>query len=407
MAERAEAVIIGGGLIGLTLGIALGRSGIETIVVEREAPKRVQEAAFDGRTSAIAYGSRRVLAGLGLWEAMAADAEPILDIRVADGDSLFFLHYDHRDVGTEPFGHILENRHLRKALFESVTKVPALTVKAPAEVKHLACDAYGVRAELGNGETIAAQIAIAADGRRSPMREAAGIRTINWAYPQTAIVCTVRHERPHRGVAVEHFLPAGPFAILPMTENRSSIVWTEQSEQAPALLKLEPSDFLRELQRRFGDHLGALEVEGGRWSYPLSLVLAERYLADRLVLVGDAAHGIHPIAGQGLNLGFRDIASLAEGLVDARRLGLDLGRGAHLKRYERLRRFDSFLMAAMTDGLNRLFSNDAAPLRRMRSAGLAAVNRLSPVKRQLMRHAMGMPRGGWEKGPRLVRGLPL
>ncbi|MCE2509558.1 MAG: UbiH/UbiF/VisC/COQ6 family ubiquinone biosynthesis hydroxylase [Alphaproteobacteria bacterium] len=407
MAKRTETVIIGGGLIGLTLGIALGRSGIETIVVERESPKRVQAAAFDGRTSAIAYGSRRVLRGLGLWEAMAGGAEPILDIRVADGASPLFLHYDHRDVGTEPFGHILENRHLRQALFASAANVPALQLEAPAEVRQLERDAHGVRAHLDSGETIAAQIAIAADGRKSPMREAAGIRSLRGRYPQTAIVCTVRHEKSHHGVAVEHFLPAGPFAILPMTENRSSIVWTERSELAPALLKLEAPDFLRELVRRFGDHLGGLQLEGGRWSYPLSLVLAERYLADRLALIGDAAHGIHPIAGQGLNLGFRDVASLAECLVDAHRLGLDLGRGVHLERYQRLRRFDGFLMAAMTDGLNRLFSNDLAPLRIVRDAGLGAVNRLPPLKRQLMRHAMGMPLGGWDKGPRLVRGLPL
>ncbi len=192
-----------------------------------------------------------------------------------------------------------------------------------------------------------------------------------------------------------------------MTENRSSIVWTEQSALAPALFELEPGAFLRELKRRFGDYLGALEVVGKRWSYPLSLVLAERYLSDRLVLVGDAAHGIHPIAGQGLNLGFRDVAGLAECLVDAHRLGLDLGYGVHLERYQRLRRFDNFLMAAATDGLNRLFSNDVAPIRLIRDTGLAAVNRFSPLKRRLMRHAMGMPTRNVEKGPRLIRGLPL
>ena len=407
MTERTEAVIIGGGLIGLTLGIALGRSGIETVVVERESPKRVRNAAFDGRTSAIAFGSRQVLEALGLWEAMEGQAEPILDIRVADGDSLLFLHYDHRDVGSDPFGHILENRYLRKTLLESADKVPALKLRAPAEVQYLERDAHGVTAYLDSGETIKGQIAIAADGRNSPMRKQAGIRALRWAYPQTAIVCTVRHERPHRGVAVEHFLPVGPFAILPMTEQRSSIVWTEQSTLTSALLELEAGAFLRELARRFGDYLGALEVVGQRWSYPLFLVLAERYLSDRLVLVGDAAHGIHPIAGQGLNLGFRDVASLAECLVDTHRLGLDLGYGVHLERYQRLRRFDNFLMAAATDGLNRLFSNDVAPLRLIRDTGLAAVNRFSPLKRRLMRHAMGMPARGLEKGPRLIRGFPL
>lgn len=407
MRERTEAVIVGGGLIGLTLGIALGRSGIETIVVERELPERIRSATFDGRTSAIAFGSRQVLEALGLWRAVGQEAEPILDIRVADGDSLLFLHYDHRDIGTNPFGHIIENRHLRKTLLKSVGEVPKLKLKAPAEVRRIERQACGVVVHLDSGDTIEGQISIAADGRNSPAREAAGIRTLRWSYPQTAIVCTVHHEKPHRGVAVEHFLPAGPFAILPMTKNRSSIVWTEKSTLVPSLLALEPDAFLQELSCRFGDYLGALEVVGKRWSYPLSLVLAGRYFDDRLVLVGDAAHGIHPIAGQGLNLGFRDVASLVECLVAAHRLGLDLGYGVHLERYQRLRRFDNFLMAAATDGLNRLFSNDVAPLRFVRDTGLAAVNRFSPMKRRLMRHAMGMTARRLDKEPRLIRGLPL
>lgn len=407
MTERAEVVIVGGGPVGLTLGIALGQAGIATSVVERESPENVRGLAFDGRTSAIACGSRRVLEGLGLWQSLKEAAEPILDIRITDGDSPLFLHYDHREVGEDPFGHIVENRLLRQALLAAAEKVPALSLRAPEAVTNLERDAHGVTAHLASGGQVTASLAIAADGRFSPLREQAGIRCFRADYPQTAIVCTVAHERPHDGVAVERFLAAGPFATLPMPGNRSSIVWTERTALAPSLLALDADAFLAELTSRFGSHLGALRVVGGRWSYPLSLVLAERYQEGRLVLVGDAAHGIHPIAGQGLNLGFRDLAWLAEGLVDAHRLGLDLGQGAHLERYERLRRLDNLLMAGMTDGLNRLFSNTVAPLRLARDLGLAAVNRLPPLKRRFMRHAMGVPRGGWEKGPKLMRGHPL
>jgi len=407
MTDRKEVVIIGGGPIGLTLGIALGKAGIATAVIERDAPSKMRDATFDGRTSAIAGASRRVLEGLDIWPQVAALAEPILDIRVADGTSPLFLHYDHSQIGTEPFGHILENHVLRRGLLKGAEKVPALELVAPAQVTRLEHEDHGVRVHLASGAVVEGALAIAADGRRSPMREAAGMRCLHWDYKQTAIVCTVHHARPHHGVAVEHFLTAGPFAILPMTDQRSSIVWTESRALAPELMALDPSAFLRELGSRFGDYLGALEVVSQRWAYPLSLTLAERYFSDRLVLVGDAAHGIHPIAGQGVNLGFRDVAALAECLVDAHRLGLDLGAGAHLERYQQLRRFDNFMMAAMTDGINRLFSNDVKPVRRVRDMGLAVVNRLAPLKRRLMRHAMGMPRGGWEKGPRLMRGEPL
>jgi 2-octaprenyl-6-methoxyphenol hydroxylase len=240
------------------------------------------------------------------------------------------------------------------------------------------------------------------------MRAAAGIRTTAWSYPQTGIVCTVAHELPHRGVAHEHFLPSGPFAMLPMTDaadgtHRSSIVWTERSSLAPAMMKLAASDFAAEIARRFGDSLGRLEPIGGRWAYPLSLMHAERYHDRRLALVGDAAHGIHPIAGQGLNLGLRDVAALAEAIVDARRLGLDVGGAAVLERYARWRRLDNLMLIAMTDGLNRMFSNDLGPLRLARGLGLDAVNRMPGLKRFFMAHAMGLV----GDVPRLLRGEAL
>jgi 2-octaprenyl-6-methoxyphenol hydroxylase len=256
---------------------------------------------------------------------------------------------------------------------------------------------------LTDGERLRARLIAAADGKDSPLRREAGIPAVEWRYKQTGIVTTVAHERSHAGIAVEHFLPAGPFAILPMTGNRSSIVWTEDAELAPRILELPEAEFAAELRARFGGFLGRIEPVGPRWAYPLALMQAERYVARRLALVGEAAHVIHPIAGQGLNIGIRDIAALAELIVDARRLGLDIGEETVLERYQRWRRADALLLAAVTDGLNRLFSNTIEPIRLARDFGLAVVNRVPPVKRFLMLHAMGL----LGARPRLARGLPL
>ena len=408
-----EVLIVGGGMVGLTLGLTLAGAGVEVVVVDREDSAKVQDAAFDGRASAIARGSQQALAGAGLWDAMAPSAQPILDIRVSDGRigagaSSLFLHYDHREVGDAPLGCIVENRAIRRALHSEAGRRAGLRLAAPAQVAALERGSAGVEARLDDGTKLTARLAVAAEGRNSPLREAAGIRTTSWNYPQSGIVCTVAHERPHNGVAHEHFLPSGPFAMLPMTDaedgtHRSSIVWTEKRDLAPAMMALDGGDFAREIARRFGDSLGRLEAIGGRWCYPLSLLYAERSVDKRLALVGDAAHGIHPIAGQGLNLGLRDVAALAETVVDARRLGLDVGGPEVLARYERWRRTDSLLLIAATDGLNRLFSNDIAPLRLARDLGLAAVNRVPPLKRFFMNHAMGLV----GDLPRLIRGEAL
>lgn len=400
---RAELAIAGGGLSGLSLAIACAGAGIETVVIDRENPAAMMAAPYDGRTTAVAHGSKQVLSGIGVWGALAAEAGPIREIRVADDASPLFLHYDHRELGDQPLGYIVENRLLRQALFERANTLAALTILAPLGVEARDDEEGGATLRLSDGRAIHAALVIGADGRNSPLREAAGIRAFRKAYGQTAIVCTVRHEIPHRGVAVEHFRSAGPFAILPMTGNRSSIVWTERSVDAPALLALNEAGFARELARRFGDHLGALAVEGARWSYPLTLLHAERYTAPRLALIGDAAHVIHPIAGQGWNLGVRDIAALAELLVDAARLGMDLGGGALLERYERWRRVDNLTLTAVTDGLNRLFSNTFPPVRLIRDLGLAAVDHAPRTKRFLMRHAMGIV----GDLPRLIRGEAL
>lgn len=400
---ESDVVIAGGGLVGLTLGVALAGAGIETVVVDGTPAAAMKNAAFDGRVSSIALGSRRVLDGIGLWPALGAGAQPILEIRVSDGDAPLFLHYDHRAVGPDPLGYIVENRAIRAALIEKAAALATLRHLAPASVETLEQAPGAVEARLADGRRVRARLALAADGARSRLRAGAGIETVRWSYEQTGIVCTVAHEREHRGIAHERFLPAGPFAILPITGKRSSLVWTERADLAPALLEAEPAVFARELERRFGDFLGTLEPTGPRWSYPLALTHARRYVAPRLALAGDAAHAIHPLAGQGFNLGIRDAAVLAELVVDRARLGLDIGGDDVLTYYQRRRRFDSVVLIGVTDGLNRLFSNESQGLRLIRDAGLAAVNEMPLLKRFFMRHAMGLA----GDLPRLVRGEPL
>ena len=405
---ETEVLVIGGGMAGMTLGNALAGAGVATLVVDSSPADELLDAAYDGRASAIAWGSAQVFKGIGLWPFLEADAGPILDIRVADGTleqgpSMLFLHYDHRDIGDEPFGYMIENRATRRGLFEQAKTLEALELRSPARVASLERNASGIEAELEDGTRIRARLAVGAEGRVSPTRESAGISVSHLAYGQTAIVCTVAHECEHDGVAVEYFLPSGPFAMLPMTNRRMNIVWTERSDLAPGFMALDDAAFLAELRRRFGDWLGEIELTGPRFAYPLSLQHAARYTDRRLALIGDAAHGIHPIAGQGLNLGLRDVAALAEAIMDARRLGLDIGGTDVLARYERWRRFDTVLLAGVTDALNRLFSNDIPPLRLARDLGLAAVNQVPPLKKFLMRHAMGAV----GDLPRLVRGERL
>lgn len=403
MNDDIELLIAGGGLNGLVLGIACSGAGLACAVVDRQDPNAMLEAAFDGRSSAIAYGSQQVLNALGLWPAIAAEAEPIREIRVADQASSLFLHYHHDLVGDHPLGFIIENQVLRRALLDRVALAANLRHFAPMAVRGVTQEAGGALAELADGSRIRACLVAAADGKDSALRESAGIKALRWTYPQLAIAATVRHAAPHRGVAVEHFLPAGPFAILPMTRGRSSIVWTERADLAPYLLALDDDAFLAELARRFGDHLGALALDGPRWSYPVAFLHAASYIAPRLALVGEAAHVIHPIAGQGLNLGIRDVAALAEVIVDARRLGLDIGNPQSLARYESWRRADAVLLAGITDGLNRLFTNRVPGMRLARDLGLAAVDTLTPVKRLFVRHAMGIA----GEIPRLSRGQRL
>jgi len=404
MADDAELLIAGGGLNGLALGIACAGAGLVTILVDRQNLDATIADTFDGRASAIAYGSKLVLEAIGVWQGVAAEAEPIREIRVADDDSPLFLHYDHRDLGADtPLGYIVENRILRRALLARARELPALTLISPCAVTSAVASPTGMVATLADGTARRTRLVAAADGKNSPLRRAAHIDTVEWTYAQIGMVTTVRHERPHAGIAIEHFLPAGPFAILPMTGRRSSLVWTEAASLAPRLVALPDAEFAAELRARFGGFLGEVEPVGPRFTYPLSLMQAETYIAPRLALIGEAAHVIHPIAGQGLNVGIRDVAALAEAIVDARRLGLDIGGDSVLERYQRWRRLDAILLAGVTDGLNRLFSNTVAPIKLARDLGLAAVNQMPPVKRLLMQHAMGV----LGDRPRLARGEAL
>ncbi|MDX2143615.1 MAG: UbiH/UbiF/VisC/COQ6 family ubiquinone biosynthesis hydroxylase [Rhodospirillaceae bacterium] len=401
----ADVIVVGGGLVGGALAVGLARHGVRTTVIDRLAPRAGIAVTFDGRASAIASSGKTLLAALGLWRHVADVAQPILDIRVSDGNSLLFLHYDHRALGDAPLGHMVENRHLRAAIAAELERAPDhLNVIAPAIVSGFAQDADRAHVTLADGRALSAQLVIAAEGRNSVLRETAGISVSGWDYDQTAIVATIGHEHSHRGIAHERFLPPGPFAILPLAGGHSSsLVWTETPVLAERYLALPDDAFIAAIDERVGGFLGKLHLIGPRFSYPLGLQFAARYVENRLALVGDTAHGIHPIAGQGLNLGLRDVAALVEILADMKGLGLDLAHPTGLDRYERWRRADNLLMAGMTDVLNRLFSNDIAPVRLARDLGLGIVERLPPLKKFFMRHAMGSV----GDLPKLMRGVAL
>ena len=413
---QTEIVLVGGGVVGLTLALALDQAGLEVVVLDAAPPPKLDES-FDGRAFAIGYSSFRMWRALGIEDALGGDFQRIEDILITDGKapsglrrpgpSALQLHFDRREIDArsdgEALGYMVENRVVRRALAQTIAARPNIDLRTSARVRATHADSARARVELANGETIEASLIVGADGRGSSVRGTLGGHTIGWAYNQTAIVCTIAHAAPHGGVAHEYFLPAGPFALLPLTDNRTNIVWTERHTAAKALMAMNENDFLAELQQRTGDHLGALRLIGPRFSYPLSLQLAERMVGERTAIVGDAAHAIHPIAGQGLNLGLRDVAALAECVADAVRAGLDPGDFALLSRYERWRRFDNVSMAMATDALTRLFSNDWDRLRWARDVGIAATGLIGPARRFFMRHAGGAT----GDLPRLLRGEPL
>ena len=405
----ADVCIVGAGPVGGTLACRLAMAGVSTVLVDRAALPPMAHPAFDGRAYAIAAGSRALLVEAGVWDRLPDPPHPILDIRVTDGRvgrpaSRLHLHFDHREAGGDPgpFGWMVEARGLRRALNAHMRALDHLRVFAPAEAS-VERDETGARVRImggpEGGPEIACRLVIAAEGRHSPLREAAGIPVTRFDYHQTGIVCAISHERPHHNVALEHFLPSGPFAVLPMAPSAdaeaggaphvSAVVWTERTALAETILGLDDLRFAREIRRRLGGHLGDIRTVGRRWSYPLSAMLAHRYVDTRLALAGDAAHGIHPIAGQGLNLGFRDAIALAALVIAAKREGADVGSPALLARYQRARRPDNLAMLAMTDGLDRLFSTNHPALRLARGLGIAAVHRTGPLKRMFMRRAMG------------------
>lgn len=393
-----DVCVIGAGPVGGTLACRLAEAGVRTAVVDGAALPPMEHPDFDGRAYAIAGGSVALLQAAGLWSRLPFPAGPIRDIRVSDGRvgrpaSRLKLHFGADQAGADVFGWMVEARSLRMALNAQLHRAPNLHVFAPARAA-VSRAASGAEIVLADGPRITSRLVVAAEGRNSPLRQQAGIAVTRFPYRQSAIVCAVAHEKPHHGTALEHFLPAGPFAQLPMAPTEvaphvSAIVWTERPAAVERLLGLDDSRFAAELQRRLGDHLGSVRPVGRRWSYPLGALHAHRYVDTRLALVGDAAHGIHPIAGQGLNLGFRDAIALADRVIAALGRGEDPGNAALLARYQAARRPDNLLMLAATDILDRLFSNDSRVLRTARDVGIAAVDRLPPLKRLFMRQAMG------------------
>ena len=398
-----DVLIAGGGHVGLTLALALRRAApsLSVTLVDAAGP-----AHHEGRASAIAAAGRRMLETLDVWPAMADEAQPITDMIVTDSrtrDAVrpIFLTFAGPAGDGEPFAHMVMNRAMVDALHAAALEAGVQVITPDAVVDFTTSRAL-VSARLGQGGEVPARLMVAADGLKSRLRDLAGIGTANWSYGQSGIVATVAHERPHGGRAEEHFLPAGPFAILPLRGNRASLVWTERSEDAKRIIA-DPLVFQLELERRFGHRLGRIETVGQPRAFPLGLTLARNFVKPRLALAGDAAHGIHPIAGQGLNLGFRDVAALAETIVEAHRLGLDIGSLAVLERYERWRRFDTFEMGMITDTLNRMFSNDHSALRLARDVGLGIVDRLPAIKKLFIQEAAG--EGG--ALPRLLRGQAI
>ena len=394
--------IVGAGPVGATLACRLGAAGLPVAVIDRAPLPPMEHPDFDGRAYAVASGNRRLLEAAGVWERLPLPSGPIRGIRVSDGRpgrpaSPLFLHFDHAEVG-EPFGWMTEARSLRVALNATLHAHPSVTVAAPAEatVERNAAGAT-IRisdGQISDGRTIRAQLVVAAEGRDSPLRRQAGIPVTRFSYNQSGLVCAVAHERPHHGQALEHFLPGGPFAQLPMAgtagaPHLSAIVWSERDALAGRLMALPEPSFAREVARRLGPHLGAIRPVGRRWLYRLGALHAQRYVDTRLVLVGDAAHGIHPIAGQGLNLGFRDVAALSDLLIAAHEAGTDLGDPALLRRYQAARRPANLAMLAGTDLLDRLFSNDNSAIRLARDVGIAAVHRMPRLRQAFMRAAMG------------------
>ncbi|MBS0234352.1 MAG: FAD-dependent monooxygenase [Proteobacteria bacterium] len=406
--QNFDIAIVGGSFAGLAVARGLSQAlgpGLRLAVIDRADPA---QSASDSRAFAIWAGAKQVLEGLGVWDAIGSDAEAVTSIEISDSklNDAFrpaLVTYDARTDDGLPAAYIVPAATLAAALYRSVADDPAVTWFAPAEIAHAQWSESANELTLDDGTVIRAALTIAADGRQSKLRDAAGIKTIGWRYPQTGIVARVKFEEPHGGVAVQHFLPGGPFAILPLKDNRACITWSSDQAEAERIIALDDDRFLDELDRRIGGRFGRITLDGPRQSWPLDLRLPRRLIAPRFALVGDAAHGVHPVAGQGVNLALRDAAAIIEILADAGRIGLDFGNGTHLERYQRWRRFDSIMSAALYDGLNRTFAVDSMVLRAGRSVALGVLDRLPSCKEVIIAEAAGVT----GDLPKLARGIAV
>lgn len=413
--DSYDVIIAGAGMAGASFALAAAQAGLKVVLVDPQPFPAQLAPTFDGRSTAIAFSTFRMLDAIGLGPTLRPHACRMDRILVTDGRrpgaatkaaSPAYLRFDADEIGDrnggEPLGYMVENRHIRSALAGAVTAA-GIEVRAPASVASVAVGPARARVTLADGTVLEAPLVVGAEGRNSPVRTAAGIDTIGWGYGQNGVVATVRLGRDHGNVAHEYFLPGGPFAILPLTDQRASLVWTETTRRAEALRGASDAAFSAHLMRRFGEFLDGATVEGPRFFYPLSLSLAESLTAPRIALIGDAAHGVHPVAGQGLNMGLKDAAALAEVLAEALRLGEDIGAGTVLDRYARWRRFDNVALSAGFDAFVRLFSTDLPPVRLARGLGIALVNRIGPLRRAFM-HEAGGATGDL---PRLLKGEPV
>jgi 2-octaprenyl-6-methoxyphenol hydroxylase len=408
MKHDSDVLIAGGGLNGPALALALAQAGLRVTVIDAAPARARADDTFDGRAYALAIASQKLLAAIGVWPAVAQHAQPMMEVKASDGEAgeggaPFFLHFDSRELDQSPVGYMLEDRYLYRAFLDAMQAAPGITLIQATSVIAQQVVPGGISVTLSDGRALSARLLVGADGRRSGVAERAGIGREGWGYGQTALVAAIDHELPHHGIAHQFFMPSGPLAILPLPGNRSSIVWSETDDNARTIAALSDEDFLAILRPRFGDFLGKISLAGPRFSYPLNLTLARAYAAPRVALIGDAAHGVHPIAGQGLNLGLRDVGALAEIVVEAMRRGEDIGALDVLERYQGWRRFDSTALALGMDSVNKLFSNRNPILRAGRDLGMGLVNAIPALRRGFMRQAAGLS----GPLPRLLQGRPL
>ncbi|WP_457650053.1 UbiH/UbiF/VisC/COQ6 family ubiquinone biosynthesis hydroxylase [Profundibacter sp.] len=395
MERDSDILIVGGGLNGPALALALADGGFSVTIIDALPARSRDQKGFDGRGYALALASQHLLSAIGVWPVVAENSRPINQVKITDGragegPSGWMLHFDSRELAEGPMGFMVEDRYLSRALQGAVQKHPLITQINGETVVDQQVGPASVTVTTASGKTLTGSILIGSDGRSSGTAKRAGIRRVGHDYGQTALVCAIEHDLPHNGIAHQFFMPPGPLAILPLPGNRSSIVWSETTKEAARINALPEDEYLDILRPRFGSFLGQIRLAGTRFTYPLNLTLAEHFIAPRLALIGDAAHGVHPIAGQGLNLGLRDVGALAEVLILARRRGEDIGAPDVLERYQRWRQFDTTVMALATDAFNKLFSNDNSLLRLGRDMGLGMVNAMPSLRKRFIREAAGL-----------------